>query len=114
MEDIFPFYMAIGVSEERFMDGCPADLRPYIDAYKMRQNMQDEQMWIMGNYVREAVSVSIENCFAKHPKAKYYDKPILRKKSCKKLKKADRKKGQEELMMKLKLMQDNFERTHKK
>ena len=71
--------MAIGVSEERFWDGCPRDLKPYIEAQKMRQKMKDEEMWLMGNYVREAVSVSIENCFAKHPKAKYYKEPVLQK-----------------------------------
>ena len=117
MEDILPFYLAIGVSKERFMDGCPTDLRPYIEAQKMRQNMQDEQMWMMGNYVREAVSVSIENCFAKRPKAKYYKEPVLRNtqtKGKRRLTKSERKKGQERLLMSLKLMQSNFEMNHKK
>lgn len=98
------------------MDGCPEDLKPYIESYKIRKKMQDEQMWLMGIYVREAVGVTIANCFSKHSKAKYYEKPILQneKQPSRKLKKTERKKGQEQLMMKLKLMQDNFEIAHNK
>ena len=103
--------MAIGVSEERFMNGCPNDLKPYVEAQTMRQNMQDEEMWLMGNYVREAVSVSIENCFSKRAKAKYYKEPLLKSSATKKKKltKQERKRGQEQLLMKLKLMQASFE-----
>lgn len=40
--------------------------------------MQDEQMWYMGMYVQNAVSVSVEHCLAgKKAKSKYLEKPIM-------------------------------------
>lgn len=46
----------------------------------MKMRMQDEQMWLMGQYVLNAVSVAIEHGFAgKKAKSKYLKEPMLSK-----------------------------------
>lgn len=71
--------MAIGVSYERFMDSCPKELEPFVEAEKLRLKRQDEDMWVMGIYVQSAVSVAVEHCLAgRKAKSRYFDKPISR------------------------------------
>lgn len=44
----------------------------------MKTKIEDEKMWIMGQYTLSAVSVAVEHCLAgRKAKSKYIDKPIL-------------------------------------
>lgn len=44
----------------------------------MKMRMQDEQMWLMGQYTLSAVSVAVEHCLAgRKAKGKYIQEPIL-------------------------------------
>lgn len=36
-KEILPLYLSIGVSKEEFMDSTPAELKPYLEAEKIRQ-----------------------------------------------------------------------------
>lgn len=55
----------------------PNDLQPYVEAYKKRMRMIDNQMWQMGIYVQRAVGVAVAACLAgKKSKAKYFDEPL--------------------------------------
>lgn len=69
MEDILPFYLAIGVSEEKFMDSCPIELRPYEKAYHLKQKEQNNMMFFQGIYIRDALASAWSE------RAKYPDKP---------------------------------------
>lgn len=57
---------------------CPADLKPYADAYNLDKKQRDNDMWMwFGTYGLSAVSVAVEHCLAgKKAKSKYIDKPI--------------------------------------
>lgn len=65
--ETMPYYMAIGVSEERFWTLNPRTLKPYIKAHKLRRQMIDEQQFFAAQYTFEAVSAAISNInFGKH------------------------------------------------
>lgn len=69
-----PYYLSIGVTEEKFWEGCPVDLEPYRIAEEKRiENMQIET-WLSGRYTYEAVSIAIANGFGKK-KYQYPDAP---------------------------------------
>ena len=69
-----PYYLSIGVTEEKFWESCPIDLEPYRIAEEKRiENMQIET-WLSGRYTYEAVSIAIANGFGKK-KYKYPDVP---------------------------------------
>lgn len=65
-----PYYLAIGVSYEKFMDSCPTELEPFLKAYKMQRNKEDVLQWQLGQYMAAAVSCIF-------PKGKYPKKPMF-------------------------------------
>lgn len=72
--------MSIGVPYETFWTLNPHKLKPFFEAYKLRQKALDEQMWIMGIYVHDAVGVVLANAFAKKTakKAEYFKEPLMK------------------------------------
>lgn len=67
----------LGVPEEYFWDSTPAEMQPYVKMDEMRQKRLDAQMWQMGLYVLNAVSVAVSNNLnGRKSKARYMDKPI--------------------------------------
>ena len=118
-QNVLPQYLAIGVSEERIFDGTPNDLKPYMDAYKLKQEILDENMWRSNMYTLNAVYVAISMAFSgKKSKAKYMEKPILQEEKEKKKEEAlteeEAKKQRENILNMLQIMQVNFNNTHKK
>lgn len=81
--------MAIGVPYELFWHLTPKKLDVFYEAHKIRQEIHDSQMWIMGRYVLSAVSVAVEHCLAgRKAKSEYLDRPFM--------KLAEQKKGNQE------------------
>lgn len=117
--EILPYYLFLGVSESEFWDSCPADLKPYEKAFEMKQKIQDENMWRMGIYIQNSVSVAIEhNLAGRKAKSKYLEEPILRSVERKKetdrpLTEDEKKEQTEQLFMRLRLMQSNFNLNNK-
>lgn len=76
-----PDCMVMGITPEQFWRMNPRLLQPYYDAEKRRQEITDNQMWLMGQYVCEAVGIAVYNNLK--PKGKkslsYPDKPLLRR-----------------------------------
>ena len=69
----------LGVSEEKFWEAIPIELEPYRKMDEMRQERLDSNMWLMGLYVTNAVSVAVSNSLnGKKSRAKYLSEPILR------------------------------------
>lgn len=67
----------LGVSEERFWDSCPTELQPYVKMDEMRQERLDYQMWTMGIYITNAVSVAVSKALnGSKSKAKYLETPL--------------------------------------
>lgn len=90
-----------------------------MDAYKLNQEILDENMWRSNMYTLNAVYVAISMAFSgKKSKAKYMEKPILQEEKEKKKEEAlteeEAKKQRENILNMLQIMQVNFNNTHKK
>ena len=117
MEDVLPTYMVIGVSEEKFWDSTPEELKPYLKAYELKKKEKDNDMWQMGIYVMSAVQAVVQkSLFGRKSKAEYLKEPLSNKaqEKDKVLTESDKKNEREKLLMTLKLMQANFELNHEK
>ena len=73
--------MAIGVSEERVLDGTPKDLKPFLEAHNLRRKEADEQSWAHNQYTMIAVSVAVSRALVGNKaRGKYPTKPFLQEK----------------------------------
>ena len=79
MEDTLPMYLALGVPEDKFWDSTPSDLKPYIKAYEVRQEIIDFEAWLYGLYNFTAHSVALANSFGKG-KHEYPEEPFFQSK----------------------------------
>ena len=104
--------------EERVFDGTPNDLKPFEEAYHLRQEQKDEEMWIQGQYTLSALMHAMSRLSPKGKKVNYPDKPMLREQAEKRredhITENEKKNERDNLLMTLQLMQINFNNTHKK
>lgn len=75
----FPYYLSIGMTPEQYWEGEPELARYYRKADEMRLERRNQEMWLQGMYVYEAIcdASPVFHSFAKrgtkpHP---YTDKP---------------------------------------
>ena len=77
-EESFPFYLAIGMSYAEYWDGDPLLARYYRKAYLIRQEEINNNAWLQGMYIYDAVSTALHNALrgmGKHkPPARDYAK----------------------------------------
>ena len=73
--EVCPVYMLYGMTYEQFWYGDPWMVVAYEQAYMLRQRKTNEQMWIMGAYVANAVATALNNGFSKH-KIDYMKAPL--------------------------------------
>lgn len=110
----------VGVSYELFWHLTPVKLKPFQIAYKHKRQVQDEQMWYMGQYIMSALDATVCNNSiwkGKHSKAsKYIEKPILAdidsSNNKEQLTEKEKKEQTNNLFMQLQIMQSNFNLTH--
>ncbi|MBQ8804105.1 MAG: hypothetical protein IJZ53_10760 [Tyzzerella sp.] len=75
---MLPNALAIGVPYDLFWHLTPKKLEAFYEAHRLKQEMRDGEMWIMGRYVLSAVSVAVEHCLAgKKAKSEYLEKPFM-------------------------------------
>lgn len=67
--------MAIGMTAEEYWEGDPHLAPFYYQAYKLRFDMLNQQAWLQGLYVFNAVSTALANAFSKRTH-KYVEKPF--------------------------------------
>ena len=75
----FPYYLAIGMTYDEFYCKDHTLVKAFQKAYEMRRKQANEDMWLTGAYVYEAVSrvAPLLIPFNEHPKAEpYLDKPF--------------------------------------
>lgn len=53
--EIFPYYLAIGMTERQYWDGDCELVRYYRKAEKLRAEKRNQEMWIQGMYIYEAI-----------------------------------------------------------
>jgi hypothetical protein len=74
-EESFPFYLAIGMSSAEYWTGDPSLVRYFRKAYKIKQEEINNNAWLQGLYVYDAISTALHNALrGKNSKAKEYAK----------------------------------------
>ena len=68
-------YMAYGMTYKEFWYGDPWMARAYAQAYLLKRKIENENAWIYGAYVANAVGTVISNAFGKRS-VKYLEKPM--------------------------------------
>lgn len=68
--------MAIGMTYDEYWYGDPLMVRAYYKAEQMRRKIADENAWLQGLYVREALLATVGNMF-KEKSAQPYEYPKL-------------------------------------
>lgn len=54
-ERLCPLYMALGMTYEQYWDGDAELVRAYRKAHELRQEMQNQTLWLQGMYIYEAL-----------------------------------------------------------
>ena len=54
-EEVFPFYLSIGMTYEQFWEGQPSLVVFYRQADEMRRKRRNQEMWLQGRYIYNAI-----------------------------------------------------------
>jgi len=60
-EECFPFYLAIGMSYAEYWSGDPSLARYFREAYRIKQEQDNNSAWLRGLYVYDAISTALHN-----------------------------------------------------
>ena len=60
-EECFPFYLAIGMSYAEYWEGDPKLAQYYRKAYHIKQEEINNNAWLQGLYIYDAVSTALYN-----------------------------------------------------
>ena len=79
-EEVFPFYLSIGMTYEQFWEGQPSLVVFYRQADEMNRRRRNQEMWLQGRYIYDAIG-SFAEILPAFPKkgAKiqpYMDEPV--------------------------------------
>lgn len=74
-EENFPFYLAIGMSSAEYWSGDASLVRYYRKAYEIKQEEINNNAWLQGLYIYDAISTALHNALrGKNTKAREYAK----------------------------------------
>ena len=79
-EECFPFYLAIGMSPAEYWAGDPSLVQYYRKAYRIKQDEINNNAWLQGLYIYDAVSTALYNALrnmgkSKQPAKEYAKQP---------------------------------------
>lgn len=74
-EEVFPYYLAIGMTYEQFWYKEPGLVRAYRKADEIRRRRMNEEQWLAGMYTADALGATVGNMFSKGSKYKYPVEP---------------------------------------
>ena len=60
-EWLLPF-LVIGGDEEKFWHLTPSELKFYFDVERKKKERKEQEMWLMGMYIKSAIESSVQNC----------------------------------------------------
>ena len=112
--------MAMGVSYKDFWSLNNRTLKVIMEGYRLRRKVADEQDWLRGRYMFDAINIALSNAFRSKNEAAsdYFDlikKPYLAEGEIKQEMDEEEKQRQRDLLMaQLETMQRNFEMSHGK
>ena len=64
-EEVFPYYLAFGMTYEQFWYGSPELVIPYRRADEIRRRRKNEELWLAGMYTADALASTVGNMFSK-------------------------------------------------
>ena len=74
-EECCPFYLSIGMSSAEYWEGDCSLTRYYRKAYKIKQEELNNNAWLQGVYIYDAISTALHNALkGKNQKAREYAK----------------------------------------
>ena len=73
-----PKFLAMGMTYEQFWDESPYLAVVYKKAHKLKRELDNEQAWLQGLYVCDAIAVCLSNAFKKRggKTIQYLEQPI--------------------------------------
>lgn len=104
--ELFPYYLSIGISEEKIFESDPKDLEPYVLAHKMIMNRRNTELYRLGMYVGDAISATVGKMFGgrnKYPEEPYRIFPMTKQE-----KEEDKEKQLKQLLRFFGAMEQNF------
>ena len=100
-EEVFPYYLAIGMSYEQFWCYDPSLVKAYRRADEIKKRRMNEELWLCGIYTGEALASTVGNMFSKGAKHQYPSEPKpITISEVKERKERERKRKQEEMKAK--------------
>lgn len=75
-EELFPAYLAMGMTWTQFWIDEPELATAYRKAEMIRKRRKNEELWLEGIYVAEALSATVGNMFGKGQKHSYPAEPF--------------------------------------
>jgi hypothetical protein len=89
-EWLLPF-LVIGGSEEKFWTLTPKSILFYFEVDRKKKEQKEQEMWLMGQYIRLAIETSVQNCIGmtdykkfkvpEYPKCPHIDEKLANKPS---------------------------------
>lgn len=75
---MLPHYMAMGQTPDEYWNGDPDLVKAYRQAFNIRLEQRNNELWLQGLYILDALSVVIGNSFGGkgQKKRKYMENPI--------------------------------------
>lgn len=114
LDKLCTYYMALGVSADEFWNGDYTMLKFYVEKHKIAVEQKNEELWLQGVYVYEALCVALSNAFSKNSHAKYPDKPHRLTDLSEEEKELENQKKVEEFRAQLMAIGRRFEAKHKR
>ncbi len=73
-DNYFPIYLSYGMSYEEYWNERPELVKAYRKAHEINLNRKNEELWMQGAYIRDAVASTVGSMFSKTP-IKYPEEP---------------------------------------
>lgn len=106
--------MLYGMTYQQYRHASIDELEAYKALHRLKIDQHNEEMWLQGLYVYDAVNVVLSNAFRKKgAKAnKYLDKPLELFPKSEEEKAEQRKKAQEQITNQLTYLKENWSRLY--
>lgn len=103
--------MLYGMSYEEFWHGQPILARFYREKHRLEIEQINQELWLQGLYIFDAVGVVMQNSFSKK-KAKYLEKPLDLFPKTEEEKLSEVAKTREKIVEKLNAFKDAFDKQN--
>lgn len=116
LDALCEYYMSIGVSYDEFWYGDYCRLKYYESRYLAQRKIQNEQAWMQGAYIYNAISVALGNAFRKRGSnpEKYLEKPIEFFGKTEAEEKAEAEQAKQRIIANLNRIASEWNRTHER